>query len=96
MPITCIRTTVDCDSGQFILIDPCYLLDGDDQSAKYDAICDTTLSTRGFGDIFGGFAFGTPYGDGTYSVDVELDANGKVLRLTLELDDTVGDDEDED
>lgn len=86
---------ISCDSGQFIIIDPCYLLDdtGTEQE-KYEAICDLTLSTKGFGEILGGFAFGTPYGDGVYAVEAELDANGKIVRLSIELEDAI-DDEDE-
>jgi hypothetical protein len=89
--------TVNVDSGQIIIIDPCYLLDGDnDQQNKYENICKITLSPKGHGEILGGFVSETYYGDGSYPIYAEITPNGQILRMTIDFDPEFDEEEDYD
>jgi len=97
------------DSGQFMIIDPCYVwdddfnMDGKPTGKPYDAACRLTLD-KGYGELEGGFVAGTLYGDGEYDVYAEVSDNGRIVRLTIEFGDTdmldlnnwLDEDEDED
>jgi hypothetical protein len=80
------------DSGQIILIDPCYLVDDDyypdgpPTGNPYDTICRVTVGSGGHGEVLGGFATGTLYGDGRYPVYAEMKGD-KIARLVISFDD---------
>ena len=81
------------DSGQIMIVDPCYVLDG--KSAKededlYQKTCDITLK-KTYGEVtFSGKAGNgvvsqTFDGDGFYRVYAEVDKNGNPERIIIEL-----------
>jgi len=82
---------VGVDSGQIMIVDPCYVLDDDfvvggkPTGGKYDAICRMTLSGKGYGEVADGFATGTLGGDGTYPIIAELNDRGQIVRLTIDF-----------
>lgn len=90
--------TIAVDSGQIMVIDPCYVwsddfaLGAEPTGGEYDAVCRVTTGTKGFGQIDLGFATGTLYGDGVYPVYAEM-VDGRIARLIIEFDPS---DEDED
>jgi len=92
---------VGVDSGQIMIVDPCYVLDDDFEpggkatGGKYDAVCRMTLGKKGYGEVADGFATGTLYGDGTYPIIAELNSAGRIVRLTIDFDDQGWDEEDE-
>lgn len=83
---------IGVDSGQVILIDPCYLVDDDflpdgpPTGKPYDTICRTTCITGNHGEVLGGFATGTLYGDGQYPVYAEMKGD-KIARLIISFED---------
>lgn len=92
---------VGVDSGQLLIIDPCYVWEDDFKAEgkatglPYDTACRLTLGKDGCGEVEGGFVFGTAYGDGTYSVTVERNAHGGIVRVIIDLDEMDEMDEDE-
>lgn len=86
------------DSGQAIVGDPCYLdtydtcvnkewnLEGKEGEYSYQGISATTLSTD-FGDIGDGkaVAFSTGYGDGHYPVFIQLNEDGRVMKVVIDF-----------
>jgi len=98
------------DSGQLMIIDPCYLQDwkhGDyncdsdiegTASNNYEEACFKTLSEEKCGGVMGGlgFVFSSGYGDGTYNVYVRYFKNliGEV-RIVLINDDIENEEEEE-
>ncbi len=88
---------VAVDSGQVIIVDPCYLgewKDGDfksgDNSNHYSAVCNITLKDSG-GEILvshiagTGVASQTFQGDGSYPVYADTDKQGRVKSLTIQF-----------
>ncbi len=82
---------VGVDSGQLVLVDPCYIDDQWDGST-YNKVCDATSSENLAGTLpyargHEGFlvAFGTGYGDGFYPVYAEYNEEGRVARVTVEF-----------
>lgn len=81
------------DSGQIIIVDPCYVLDG--KTPKENAILYLKTSTmtveKKYGEItFSGKAgngvVSTTFdGDGLYPVFAEVDKNGKPKKIIIEL-----------
>ena len=91
------------DSGQLLVIDPCYVWDdpfkGDVPTGKpYDTACRLTLDSKGYGEVEGGVVFGTLHGDGRYRIKAETDRVGRVVRVIIDLDfeDFEDDEDDED
>ena len=86
---------VSVDSGQIVLVDPCYV----EQGLDYEDVCNTTLSDDQAGAWMNGHAVATStgYGDGSYPVYVEYENDGswgtRVKSITIEF---MQDDEDED
>lgn len=86
--------TICVDSGQVMLIDPCYIKEGFDNSPSdkpglnYAGACKTTLTKEGFGE-FGGdsmaFATRTAYGDGVYPVYIKRDEDGTILEMKIKF-----------
>lgn len=71
--------SIAVDSGQVLLVDPCYVLTGH----AYEEVCGRTLDLCGFGQVAGGFATATLYGDGVYPVYAEVDSRGRIVSLTI-------------
>lgn len=81
------------DSGQVILVDPCYIENGLD----YEKVCSVTLNEQenGYNNaVHGGVACSTGFGDGSYPAFVEISDEGtwgkRVKSLTVIF---IGDDE---
>lgn len=91
---------VSVDSGQVMIVDPCYVLDGahDDPSAdpsgraRYGLPCEVTLSDRRHGEFIAtgshgtGVASSSGYGDGCYPVYARKNDDGRVVELTIYFD----------
>jgi hypothetical protein len=92
---------VAVDSGQIMIIDPCYInadfvkefdpaTKGKPSSSyemNYDGCCNATLSSKGYGQLEGlAIACGTLYGDGVYPVYAEFDNRNRVKTLTIDFD----------
>lgn len=89
---------VGVDSGQLIVVDPCYLgewTDGDyfpdDPTPQndYDKACKITDKDRGHGMMFNESAavFRTGWGDGSYPVYAWRDTNsGRIVRVEIHFD----------
>tara|TARA_R100001530_G_scaffold31762_1_gene24981 strand:+ start:624 stop:917 length:294 start_codon:yes stop_codon:yes gene_type:complete len=81
------------DSGQIMVIDPCYAFQG---GANYEAICEVSLA-----DTFGEFPLpdngyignvgvvtSSGYGDGYYPVYVQVNGDNRVVALHIVFDAT--------
>jgi len=93
---------VSVDSGQVMIIDPCYVLDGeydeapendpkDHKQCTYGHPCAVTLSDRRHGEFMAkGFATAiassSGYGDGNYPVYAVKNEDGRVDHLTIYFD----------
>ena len=82
------------DSGQILLIDPCYVYDDDFRAdtdptgGPYDEACRITLSDKGAGETSHyGVVTRTAWGDGAYPVYAEKGRNGQILSVTIYFDD---------
>ena len=94
---------VSVDSGQVMIVDPTYVLDGEDgyipkqvpsdlKRCKYGHACDATDSDRGHGEFFArgyasAIASNSGYGDGNYPVYAVKNEDGRVVELTIYFDD---------
>jgi hypothetical protein len=89
------------DSGQILLIDPCYvwpddfMVYGDATGGNYDAACRITLGDNGAGEIAGGVVTSTAYGDGSYPVTATYRGK-RIVSITIDFDPQEDEDEDED
>ena len=93
---------VSVDSGQVMIVDPCYVLDGEhDDAPKHDPKdhkqctyghpCEVTISDKRYGEFFAkGFgtaiASSSGYGDGNYPVYARKNDEGRVVELTIYFD----------
>ena len=93
---------VSVDSGQVMIVDPCYVLDGEyDEAPKHDVKdhqrctyghpCEVTLSDKRHGEFMAkGFATAiassSGYGDGNYPVYATKNGDGRVVELTIYFD----------
>jgi len=85
---------VSADSGQLILVDPCYLKDWKggpfDLNLKpdnhYAECCLASLSVQGGGQVFNGLAvcFSTGWGDGIYPV-YAIKEDGRIVRVEIDM-----------
>lgn len=74
------------DSGQILLIDPCYVYkDEYGSGGDYDQCCRITLSDDGAGQTDLGVVTSSGYGDGVYPVYAKKDANGRIVSVTIEF-----------
>jgi hypothetical protein len=87
------------DSGQILLIDPCYVyndnfkgLDSDPTGGDYDECCRITLRDGAGQTSNLGVVTSTAWGDGSYPVYADM-SGGRVMSVTIVFDQ---DDEDED
>ena len=83
------------DSGQIMISDPCYSLDGEygDTSTPYGKCCEiTTQAEQAQGEVIikgtGGSAVvsSTATGDGSYPVYATYTKGGQIKSLTIEFD----------
>jgi hypothetical protein len=93
---------VGVDSGQVIIVDPCYIMDGphdeapvhdpaDHKTAVYGHPCEVTLSDERCGEFpVKGYATAVAsssgYGDGNYPVYGEINEDGRVVALHVYFD----------
>lgn len=81
--------SIGVDSGQIMIVDPCYVLDDDYRpelnptGGKYDEVCRATIDRNHGETSFGAFATSTLHGDGVYPVVADLDEHGRIIRLTI-------------
>jgi hypothetical protein len=97
---------IGVDSGQVMLIDPCYIKHDfenestDKPSLNYAGACNASLSKKGCGN-FGGnkhddtvaFCSRTTHGDGVYPVYVKRDRLGRVTAMMIDFNPSKDDDE---
>lgn len=90
------------DSGQIMIVDPCYLNDWvaneytdfeQPPTGKFDynGACTATVTRKGFGILsnkYCGLAAvsSSGYGDGEYPVYATRNSDGRIIRLTIEFD----------
>ena len=85
------------DSGQIMVIDPCYALkdEFDDMNGNYRSVCNVTLSDDGYGEFplpangytgSIGVATTSGYGDGCYPVYVDVNNDNRVVALHIYFD----------
>lgn len=81
---------IGVDSGQVMIVDPCYVIDDKD---KYEHICEVTLSDEQGGPVLPNVpnnamlavAHSTRDGDGVFPVYAECDKDGRILSLRVEF-----------
>lgn len=78
--------TIGVDSGQIMIIDPCYI-DGSWDESSYDECCTASLSKNRFGAVKSLFAIcsSTAYGDGEYPVYAEVDKDGMITSVHIDF-----------
>jgi hypothetical protein len=81
---------VGVDSGQLMIVDPCYVTDG----PMYEDICNLTLAEN-YGEVALGFATTTLHGDGMYEVYAIKGANGRIAGMLVWMDDHEPDEDEE-
>ncbi len=98
--------TCAVDSGQIMIVDPCYLDEykaddfepgtGTINEFSYSGACNTTLSQLGAGQLGSMTAVvaSSGYGDGAYPVYATYDEDGVITKLEIEF--VYVDEEDED
>ena len=97
---------VPVDSGQLILVDPCYLKDWEDgpfdlnlkPDNHYAECCLASLSVKGGGQVFNdlGVCFSSGWGDGSYPV-YGIRKDGRIVKVVIEMggeEETSSDEED--
>ena len=103
---------VPVDSGQIMVVDPCYVLQGDVQFATdnntvvsdnpYSRACAASMSEDRVapfstsGHMADAVCTSTAWGDGMYPVYAEYDDKGNVVRLVIDFDPSPEDYYDED
>tara|TARA_R100000458_G_C8269029_1_gene243839 strand:+ start:2076 stop:2339 length:264 start_codon:yes stop_codon:yes gene_type:complete len=78
---------VPVDSGQVMVVDPCYVLKDDDPVAEklYQEICGVTMSSDKAGSFDLGCATSSGWGDGNYPAYVHYDDSGRVKKLVVDF-----------
>jgi hypothetical protein len=86
--------SVAVDSGQVLLIDPCYIPNDFDNNQgnwdpgahanelNYQGVSHVSI-TNTYGEIGGGLVTSSGYGDGRYPVFVKLDEDNRVIALKV-------------
>jgi hypothetical protein len=78
--------SVGVDSGQLVLVDPCYIDNpGIWDSGTYGKVCEVTLGDNRGGAVPPGFlvAFSTGYGDGAYDVWATYNKDGLIAKVEV-------------
>jgi hypothetical protein len=80
------------DSGQLLIVDPCYLHDWkhgeyDDLDSSYREVCDVTLGPKQAGSAFNdmGVALSTGYGDGNYPIFIKRNSEGRIIQVIIDF-----------
>lgn len=81
---------IGVDSGQVMIVDPCYVIDDKD---KYGQICEVTLSDKQGGPVLPNVpnnamlavAHSTRDGDGVFPVYAEYDRFGSIVSLRVDF-----------
>lgn len=82
------------DSGQLIVVDPCYLKEWKDgeynkSDNHYGLACDATLSEAQGGEVLvagiagTGVAFSSGWGDGCYPVYAHYNSDGRIGKIEI-------------
>lgn len=89
--------TCAVDSGQILLIDPCYIDSHWDHDSSYDEVCEVSLGEERAGHVRKLFATvtSTGMGDGEYPVYATY-KDGMVISVTIEFVPEEDDEDDED
>jgi len=66
------RPTVSCDSGNLVIIDPCYVKDQE----NINSIIDCGLATN----------INTEIGDGEFSIEKKRDRQGRLKQIIINID----------
>ena len=64
--------TVSCDSGNLVIVDPCYLKN----SKNIDSLIDRGFATN----------INTEIGDGEFSIEKKRDRQGRLKRIIINID----------
>ena len=64
--------TVSCDSGNLVIVDPCYLKN----SKNIDSLIDRGFATN----------INTEIGDGEFSIEKKRDRQGKLKQIIINID----------
>ena len=78
------------DSGQIMVVDPCYVLANNNTTDTklnelYNDICEVTLSSERAGEFNLGCATSSGWGDGSYPAYVHYDDSGRVKKLVVDF-----------
>jgi hypothetical protein len=82
------------DSGQLLVIDPCYLnkwKDGDfdlvkKQDNSYQRACEITIKAPSGGEVQeGGVVFASGYGDGNYPVIATYNKDNRIIKIEIKM-----------
>jgi Protein of unknown function (DUF4241) len=83
------------DSGQLLVVDPCYLSEwkhgdyvgGGTSENSYDEACIASMGKESHGSVLRGLglSFSSGYGDGIYSVFGKRDGNGKIVKIEIDM-----------
>ena len=65
-------TTVSCDSGNLVIVDPCYLKN----SKNIDSLIDRGFATN----------INTEIGDGEFSIEKKRDRQGRLKQIIINID----------
>lgn len=85
---------IPVDSGQIMIVDPCYIRNWDDKYEPdapsdvlgYAGCCSASNNADLAGEVGGvGVVTGTGYGDGYYPVYATYTAEGRVARVTIDF-----------
>lgn len=87
--------TVFVESGQLMIVDPCYLekwkagdfIPDEPDANNYSEACNASLSSKGYGSILGGssIAFSSGFGDGEYPVYGKRDEDGRIVKIEIDM-----------
>ena len=64
--------TVSCDSGNLVIVDPCYLKN----SKNIDSLIDRGFATN----------INTEIGDGEFSIEKKIDIQGRLKQIIINID----------
>ena len=74
------------DSGQLMIVDPCYM-DKWNHGDSFEEACFATCNDDRCGQIVGGLglAFQSGYGDGIYDVYAFRNEDGEIMKLEIDM-----------
>ena len=66
------RPVISCDSGNLVIIDPCYLKNSDNVNSLIDCGLATSINTE--------------IGDGEFSIEKKRDLQGRLKQIIINID----------